>query len=441
MTVTETYRSFPSFAEWSVDDLDLRFWRKALDRLESERARSSPEAVAKAHEFAIRTAAVDTAAIEGFYPVDRGFTFSVAAQTGAWQHYFDERGEKARATFEDQLRSFELVMDAATHALPVVEALIRSLHELVCASQSTFRVLTDQGWQDQELTKGEYKRLPNNPHLPDGRQHHYAPPIRVKEEMERLVAELATPAFLAAQAPLQAAYAHYAFVAIHPFADGNGRVARALTSIYLVRATSVPFVLFADQKPGYQDALGEADRGNWGAFSEYVRDRSMDGMRAAATSLVAARPEFSPEPHRLSGPPPISRQEFKLVVEDILRDLETRVVAALKRRELPQGLRFETLLITMVAPEPFLSVTLTNPPPAYARREVIVRVRLKLDADHPLPIRIEAVGLPLSFDVRLEEVAPTLSSQFTRQSQDWTTALAGYLISSVLDEIQGDRTK
>ena len=73
--------------------------------------------------------------------------------------------------------------------LPVVEAVIRALHEHVCASQPTYRAWTEQGWQDHERIRGEYKLLPNNPQTKDGQEHAYVPVEWVKDEMERLVTE------------------------------------------------------------------------------------------------------------------------------------------------------------------------------------------------------------------------------------------------------------
>jgi Fic family protein len=50
--------------------------------------------------------------------------------------------------------------------------------------------------------------------------------------MERFVREISSPEFAAAHPIIQAAFAHYVLVAIHPFADGNGRVARALGVLF-----------------------------------------------------------------------------------------------------------------------------------------------------------------------------------------------------------------
>ena len=123
-------------------------------------------------------------------------------------------------------------MDLATKAEPISEAAIRALHSQVVEGQKTYRVLTSVGWQDQPLPKGQYKVLPNHVRRRDGEMHSYAPVDITPEEMHRLVVELRSKEFLAAKLVLQASYAHYALVSIHPFAYGNGRVARALASVF-----------------------------------------------------------------------------------------------------------------------------------------------------------------------------------------------------------------
>jgi Fic family protein len=40
----------------------------------------------------------------------------------------------------------------------------------------------------------------------------------------------------------RAAWLHHRFISIHPFEDGNGRVARALTLLVLLKANYAPLV-------------------------------------------------------------------------------------------------------------------------------------------------------------------------------------------------------
>lgn len=55
-------------------------------------------------------------------------------------------------------------------------------------------------------------------------------------------------AFASSHPVVQAAYVHHALAAVHPFAEGNGRVARALASVFLYRGVDVPLVVFSDQQ-------------------------------------------------------------------------------------------------------------------------------------------------------------------------------------------------
>src|SRR5262245_6506816 len=94
------YKRFPSFRDWtgSVPNDDL--WHRGLARMDKARKETTPEQLGDAFRFVMRAAAIDTGAIEGLYEVDRGFTFTVAAQDAAWQAAMDEHGAQVRPLFE-----------------------------------------------------------------------------------------------------------------------------------------------------------------------------------------------------------------------------------------------------------------------------------------------------------------------------------------------------
>jgi Fic family protein len=72
---------------------------------------------------------------------------------------------------------------------------------------------------------------------------------------------------------------HYGLVEIHPFTDGNGRCARLLMNMFLMRhGYPVTMVLKVDRKK-YYDCLKEADKGNLKPFTNFIgrnAERSFD---------------------------------------------------------------------------------------------------------------------------------------------------------------------
>jgi len=76
-----------------------------------------------------------------------------------------------------------------------------------------------------------------------------------------------------------AAFFHHKLVYIHPFLDGNGRTARLLMNVMLMRS-GYPFtVLLKVDRPKYLRALSEADNGNLIPFANFIAncvERSLD---------------------------------------------------------------------------------------------------------------------------------------------------------------------
>ncbi len=281
------YQGFPTFVQW-CPPFNQQTTDAALSAMDEARQKYGDPAVDTAVTVAARSAAVETGAIEGLYETTRGFTLSIADMTTGWEQKLHRRGMEVERHVRDALSGYDFILDAVTGKRPISPHWIRSLHEVLCNSQETYEVLipTPDGYATKQrpLSKGTYKERENSPTRANGEVFHYCPPEQVASEMDRFGEQLESEEFRQASSVVQAAYAHYAFILIHPFADGNGRVARALSSVYLYRSPGVPLVIFSDQRDAYLDALEQADAGNATALTRFVDARVLD-----AVQLVSAR--------------------------------------------------------------------------------------------------------------------------------------------------------
>lgn len=117
------------------------------------------------------------------------------------------------------------------------------------------------------LIRGDYKRQPNNPTRRDGSIYEYCPPEHVAAEMDQLVAWHREHEDVAPEA--EAAWLHHRFVQIHPFQDGNGRLARALATLIFIRADWLPLVVRNDDRGSYIGVLEAADDGDLKPLVEF----------------------------------------------------------------------------------------------------------------------------------------------------------------------------
>lgn len=283
----KNYRTFPTFQESSKAFVDVSKWDK-YSALLKEVITKSPTILKEAQEHIKRAAAIQTGMIEGLYEVDRGFTITATAEVAIWQAALTQRETTTRSLIEAQMKAYDYVLDFATQSIPIGEAYIRELHRVICAGQTTYKVYTPVGVQEHELPCGEYKRQPNHVLQANGNIHSYSPVEMTSSEMHRLCEELNSQAFINSHPILQASYIHYCLTVIHPFADGNGRVARALASIYTYRSNSIPLLIADDTKKTYFDSLEAADDGKFQNFVDFIFERGIDSIRLVIESLRAA---------------------------------------------------------------------------------------------------------------------------------------------------------
>ena len=75
-----------------------------------------------------------------------------------------------------------------------------------------------------------------------------------------------------------AAQAHYRLVAIHPFVDGNGRTARLVMNLLLMRRGYPPTVILRANRRQYYSVLAKADSGKTDALENFVGRAVENGL-------------------------------------------------------------------------------------------------------------------------------------------------------------------
>lgn len=147
--------------------------------------------------------------------------------------------------------------------------------EKICAWQAAF---FPTGFSEgSQIEVGRYRT--HEEHIVSGmfgreKIHYVAPsPVRVDEEMAKFLDWFNRPENI--NSVIRSAVAHFWFVSIHPFEDGNGRLARILSDMLLARADKSEFRFYNvssqinKDKNHYYDILERAQHGD-GDLSEWI---------------------------------------------------------------------------------------------------------------------------------------------------------------------------
>ena len=231
-------------------------------------AEMDPEELAKFNRELNREWAIETGLIEFAYYLERGTT-RLLVERGFNEGLIPHRNGQHPAEVAAMLRDHENVIcelfDFANSDRELSVGYIKRLHAEMLRNQKTVKGVDQFGNVTQvPMNHGAFKMRPNNPHTPDGKLHEYCPWEQTASEMDRLMEMHRTHS---AGSPLaRAAWLHHRFVQIHPFEDGNGRVARCLASLVFIRSGLFPMVVMNEDRGKYLDALDDANRGDLSPF-------------------------------------------------------------------------------------------------------------------------------------------------------------------------------
>lgn len=233
-------------------------WRASKERLQQ----SSQATLREFNQRLIRRLSVETGILERIYDLDRGTTEALVA------HGFVEELVSRSSTdiepsrlidiLRDQEAAIQLMIDCVARNRDLTKGVIHELHAILTRHQDTTTAIDQFGNRFEiPLLKGKFKQQPNNPSRPNGSLHEYCPPLQTESEMDDLLDWLS--GYGADDPIIAATWLHHRFTQIHPYQDGNGRVARALTTLILLRAELLPLVIDRNLRIDYIKALEAAD--------------------------------------------------------------------------------------------------------------------------------------------------------------------------------------
>ncbi|MBN1890004.1 MAG: Fic family protein [Thermoflexales bacterium] len=234
-------------------------WAEQHSQLKESRA------VKEFNERLLREWSIETGILERLYTIDRGVTQLLIEQgidAALIPHGTTDRPAAELVNIlQDHRITLEGLFDFVSSRQPLTISYIRQLHQTITQSQRQVEGIDMFGNPVHfNMLYGEWKKLPNNPNRPDGLIHEYCPPLQVTGEMERLVHLFQSNQDVSPE--IRAAWIHHRFTQIHPFQDGNGRVARALATLVFLQAGWFPLIINRDQRSEYIVALEAADAGD-----------------------------------------------------------------------------------------------------------------------------------------------------------------------------------
>jgi Fic/DOC family len=329
-----SYRPFDGARAWRRLHVDRPRWDRYSHILRRRIDGAGEKAWTDIQDRLIRATALDSSALEGLFSANSELTARVLSSS--IQTRDDDEAAAVEVVAECNRRALILVGEAALAGRAVDPHFMAVLQDVITESQASYTVTTEAGVEiEVELPRRQYKPVTNYLVRSSGGVAVFAPAGQVAAEMERLTGELSTAAFAEYHPVVQAAYVLYALLTIHPFADGNGRLARTVASIYLMRATGLPLLVFGDQWPRYYQVVEASQTGDPQAIVDFVAEVEMSTMDLAAGLLTR------PAGTLLTAPRRRPRRPSSQVLEAAARGVLTALAAELRESLVspPRGIR------------------------------------------------------------------------------------------------------
>ena len=168
----------------------------------------------------------------------------------------------------DHYDAMRYMRELARETTPITESDVRNLHRLVMQ-------------RSRPDIAGQYADLPRYVRTETGR-HEFPWPTEVPALMGEFASWLRS-----APGTMETAFtAHRRLVEIHPFNDGNGRTARLLMNLVLIRAGYPPIAVRPEDRPVYVAALQQTQAGQGSEAFDSLLYQRMDATLADYLSVM-----------------------------------------------------------------------------------------------------------------------------------------------------------
>ena len=238
---------------------------------------------------------IETGQIEGVYDIDRGVTQTLIERGIHADLIPPQPGQKTpelvAAIIRDHLEVLEGLFQFVKGHRPLSKSYIHEMHAALLRHQESTLVMDQFGNEfAAQLVKGTYKQHPNNPLRPNGTVHPYSPPEHVAAEMDLLLGMHQKHQDGKVPVEVEAAWLHHRLTQIHPYQDGNGRVAGARASLLFLKEGWFPLVVTRDDRPRYIDSLELADKGDLRSLVAFFVDVQKHALFQAAQAAADVQP-------------------------------------------------------------------------------------------------------------------------------------------------------
>ena len=181
--------------------------------------------------------------------------------------------------------AIDWLYDVVKNNRPITQGLMKEINALLLSGVKFTPAMDETGQKVQKpANPGKYKVLPNHVLKTDGTIHFFTDPIHVSDEMEILCRWIDEN--IEKKHPLiVGAVAHYNMVRIHPFDDGNGRGARILMNLILIKKGYPVAIIKNENRRKYLASLNQADNGDMDPFLTLMAGSLIDTMHLIIEEL------------------------------------------------------------------------------------------------------------------------------------------------------------